>query len=185
MGNTRSRTFKWPRALPGPAQNRPSRGPIWDPLLEPSWTALSPDPRSRTFKWPRPWPGPSKRGSQIGPPEALFGAYSEPLLSRYWPRSTLSYVQMARGPPGGPQNRVPNRPPGRPILGPPQGPVLRGSGGFSPDSQGIPSLGPPRRAPKRGLKMGVWRAYFRAPQGQAIWAKSRCRPSGAPMYSWD
>ena len=81
----------------------------------------------------------------------------------------------------GPQNRAPRRP----ILGPPQEPVLRGSGGFSPDSQGFTSLGPPRRAPKRGLKMGVWRAYFRAPQGQAIWAKSRCRPSGALMFPRD
>ena len=111
-----------------------------------------------------------------------------------WEALGWAHMGLAQGPfertraciwaqsrPGGPQNRAPRRP----ILGPPQEPVLRGSGGFSPDSQGFTSLGPPRRAPKRGLKMGVWRAYFRAPQGQAIWAKSRCRPSGALMFPRD
>ncbi len=81
--------------------------------------------------------------------EAYFRAYSGGVLSRYWPKYTLSYVQMAQGPlgpwPRGPQNRPQNRP----ILGPGRSPYLGGSPGFSPDSQGIPSFEPPG-GPQKG-----------------------------------
>ena len=117
---------------------------------------------------PGPFRALLRRGLRMGLFGACFRAYSGGVLSRYWLEYTLSYVQMAQGPSGPCSGGASEWAPNRPILRPPRSPYFRGSPGFSPDSQGIPSFEPPRGGSKQGFQNPI----FGPPPGQLIWAKS-------------